>query len=58
MDDPEHACSSGLRHTCNVHVECDDACLALENPETLDEHRTTLAHYKNHSLHTGCSHGC
>lgn len=46
---------------CPLHgrryVSCDEECGALEHPQTLDEHKITLEHYKNHSLDSGCSHG-
>ena len=39
-------------------VHCDDKCNALENPNTLEEYKKTLEHYKNHCICGGCSHGC
>ena len=39
-------------------VECDSFCGAKEEPETLEEHKATLEHYKHHSYLSGCSHGC
>lgn len=39
-------------------VECDSFCKAKEEPETLEEYKATLEHYKNHSLLSGCSHAC
>lgn len=42
----------------NGYVQCDDHCMALENPVTLEEHAKTLEHYKGHSLLSGCSHAC
>lgn len=42
----------------NGLVECDGSCKAKENPETLEEYKATLEHYKHHSLLSGCSHGC
>jgi len=42
----------------NGFVECDESCKAKENPETLEEYKATLEHYKHHSLLSGCSHGC
>lgn len=41
----------------NGFVECDESCKAKENPETLEEYKATLEHYKHHSLLSGCSHG-
>ncbi len=40
----------------NGFVECDSSCKAKEQPETLEEYKATLEHYKNHSLLSGCSH--
>lgn len=42
----------------NELVECDGSCKAKENPETLEEYKATLDHYKNHGWLSGCSHGC
>ena len=42
----------------NGMVKCDEFCQAKENPETLEECKETLEHYKQHSLLSGCSHGC
>lgn len=39
-------------------VDCDYICLAKKNPETLEEYKETLEHYKHHSCMGGCSHGC
>lgn len=41
----------------NGLVECDISCKAKEQPETIEEYKSTLDHYKNHSLLSGCSHG-
>lgn len=38
-------------------VDCDDFCQAKEKPDSLEEYKATLEHYKNHSLLSGCSHG-
>jgi hypothetical protein len=38
-------------------VACDENCGAKENPETLEEYKATLEHYKNHAWAGGCSHG-
>ena len=43
---------------CTIHVRCDEACQALEEPVTLDEYAATLLHYKEHCCMGGCSHGC
>lgn len=39
-------------------VGCDERCGAYEEPETLDEYKLTLEHYKHHTYLSGCSHGC
>ena len=38
-------------------VECDDKCGAFEDPETMDEYRDTLEHYKYCKYLGGCAHG-
>lgn len=38
-------------------VECDENCGAFEEPETLEEFRDTLDHYKHHKFLDGCAHG-
>lgn len=38
-------------------VQCDDHCMAKEDPVNLEEHKETLDHYKSHSCLRGCSHG-
>jgi|SRR5580692_169227 hypothetical protein len=38
-------------------VACDQDCGALDVPITLDEFKTALAHWRDHSLYGGCSHG-
>lgn len=38
-------------------VNCDDKCGAFEFPETIDEYRWTLEHYKHHKFLDGCAHG-
>ncbi len=50
-------CVVDLLNCCEIHVECDEDCHALEKPKTLAEHKATLEHYKNHSYLSGCSHG-
>jgi len=48
----------------NVHpgcpyVPCDDSdCEALKEPVTDNDVWTALQHWRDHSLHGGCSHGC
>lgn len=42
----------------NGLVQCDSFCKAKENPETLEEYKATLEHYKHHSYLSGCSHAC
>ena len=46
------------REIYNGLVACDNFCGAKENPETLEEYKATLDHYKNHSYLSGCSHAC
>jgi hypothetical protein len=43
---------------CRVHVACDDNCGALCDPQTLDECKAALEHWRSHSCLRGCSHGC
>ena len=38
-------------------VECDDECGAFEEPESLEEYKDTLEHYKHCHFLSGCSHG-
>lgn len=40
------------------YVPCDEPCFALAKPVTLEECKAALAHWKNHSYLSGCSHGC
>lgn len=42
---------------CAIHVSCDDNCKALEQPETLEEVRAALEHWRDHDAQGGCSHG-
>ena len=42
----------------NGLVECDLSCKAKEEPETLEEYKATLEHYREHPYLSGCSHGC
>lgn len=39
-------------------VPCDDSCGAFEDPETLEEYKATLEHYRDHGLMGGNAHGC
>jgi hypothetical protein len=39
-------------------VSCEDGCGAFEEPETLEEYKAALEHWKDHdSSWGGCSHG-
>ena len=42
---------------CTLHVDCDRACLALTDPQTVEELRAALEHWRDHSYLSGCSHG-
>ena len=42
---------------CPVHVECDDKCKALKNPQTFEEYRAAYEHWRDHAWLLGCSHG-
>lgn len=42
---------------CRVHVACDERCGALNEPQTLDEYKAALEHWRSHSHLHGCSHG-
>ncbi len=46
------------RPSKDIYVDCDSDCKALRVPRTLPEHRDALAHWKDHDLDAGCSHGC
>jgi hypothetical protein len=39
-------------------VKCDENCGALLEPKTLEEYVLALEHWVNHSVDSGCSHGC
>ncbi len=39
-------------------VECDLECGALNKPDTAEEIKAALEHWKSHSSLNGCSHGC
>lgn len=43
---------------CDVHVDCDRGCKALNKPETIEELRAALEHWRDHCYLSGCSHGC
>ena len=59
---PDNAnCSSKCAtYDCSVHkdlVRCDEPCNAKNKPETIDELKIALNHWKYHSFYHGCSHG-
>lgn len=37
-------------------VECDGNCGAYEKPQTLEEYKAALGHWRNHSYLSGCAH--
>lgn len=38
---------------------CDqDDCQAVHDPQTLEELRATLEHWRDHGYYGGCAHGC
>ena len=41
----------------HTFVLCDDNCGALQKPETLEEVKAALEHWRDHSFLGGCSHG-
>jgi hypothetical protein len=43
---------------CEIHVHCDQWCGALEEPQTLEEYRAALEHWRRHGYLSGCSHAC
>jgi hypothetical protein len=43
--------------SCDVHVDCDERCLALKDPKTFDEIKAALEHWRDHTYLAGCSHG-
>jgi hypothetical protein len=47
----------GLDWYATPFEPCDSACLALREPETLNEALRALEHYKHHSYLSGCAHG-
>ena len=42
---------------CPVHVDCDQRCRALHNPQTPDQWQAAAIHWRAHHLWGGCSHG-
>jgi len=42
---------------CEVHVDCDQRCKALTDPQTIDELKAALEHWRSHQYLCGCSHG-
>lgn len=46
-----------LYSQCEIHVHCDNWCQALQEPETLEETRATMIHWREHPWLSGCSHG-
>lgn len=43
---------------CDDHEDCDDFnCRALRIPQTLEEYKIALNHWREHSYLSGCSHG-
>lgn len=38
------------------YVPCDESCKALNHPQTLEEYKAALDHWKNHKYLAGCSH--
>ena len=53
-------CDTGddFREDCEVHVECDDGCRALLDPQTLAEALAAAEHWRRHRHLSGCSHAC
>lgn len=39
------------------YVACDEICFALQEPETLEECKAALKHWRYHSYLHGCSYG-
>ncbi len=37
-------------------VRCDSNCGALQNPETIEEYRAALVHWRSHGYLSGCAH--
>ena len=42
---------------CEVHVDCDANCKAMDDPQTVDELRAAYEHWRRHEYTAGCSHG-
>jgi hypothetical protein len=42
---------------CLVHVDCDENCRALTDPQTVEELKAALTHWRSHPYLCGCSHG-
>lgn len=57
MYDPRCGCNRSSIQGCEIHEECDQWCGALKDPETLDEYRVALDHWRSHELLGGCAHG-
>lgn len=57
MEGTECGCDGSIRQGCEIHVECDERCGALEDPQTLDEYKVALDHWRYHEVLGGCSHG-
>ena len=63
--DLEGHCPHGVpgRHDCSVceaedadKVDCDDNCGAKKEPQTIEELRAAVEHWRDHRLLSGCSH--
>ena len=39
------------------YVACDEPCFALRDPQTEEQLRAALQHWRRHSFMYGCSHG-
>lgn len=39
-------------------VGCDMDCGALQEPQSLEEYKAALEHWRSHGYMYGCSHGC
>lgn len=47
-----------MKETEREIIRCDDNCGAYVEPQTLEDYKKTLEHYKYHSVDSGCSHAC
>lgn len=47
----------GISWVDSPFLPCDQVCMALKDPEELDEALKTVEHYKKHSYLSGCAHG-